>query len=228
MGEHRDTVPVIAIDGPSASGKGTVAQRVATALGFHYLDSGALYRLCALAASESGVALDDETALAEIAPRLGMRFGDGKVFLDEIDVSNAVRSEACGIAASHIAAYPRLREALLKRQRDFRVSPGLVCDGRDMGSIVFPDATIKVFLTATPEARAGRRTKQLKEKGMYAKIQDVINELQHRDARDSARPVAPLKHYPDARFLDTTNLTIDEAVGRIVEWYRESQRESEP
>ena len=217
-------IPVIAIDGPSASGKGTVAQRVAQALHFHYLDSGALYRLCALAAQREGISLDAETALAQLANDLDIRFAGEQIFLSEQDVSDAVRSEACGANASRIAVFPALRAALLQKQRDFRRLPGLVCDGRDMGSIVFPDASLKVYLTATSDSRAERRTKQLIEKGMYAKIQDVINDLKSRDARDSARPVAPLKHFPDARLLDTTALSIDEAVSQIVEWYRETTR----
>ena len=217
-------IPVIAIDGPSASGKGTVAQRVAQALHFHYLDSGALYRLCALAAQREGISLDAETALAQLANDLDIRFAGEQIFLSEQDVSDAVRSEACGANASRIAVFPALRAALLQKQRDFRRLPGLVCDGRDMGSIVFPDASLKVYLTATTDSRAERRTKQLIEKGMYAKIQDVINDLKSRDARDSARPVAPLKHFPDARLLDTTALSIDEAVSQIVEWYRETTR----
>ena len=214
--------PVIAIDGPSASGKGTVAQRVAQALGFAYLDSGALYRLCALAAVRKGVALDDAAALAALACSLDIRFDGERIFLVGEEVGDSVRSESCGADASRTAALPALRAALLQRQHDFRRQPGLVCDGRDMGSVVFPDATLKVFLTASATARAERRTKQLKEKGMYAKIQDVINELQRRDERDSARPVAPLRHYPDARFLDTTNLSIAQAVNQVVEWYREA------
>jgi cytidylate kinase len=214
--------PVIAIDGPSASGKGTVAQRVAQTLGFEYLDSGALYRLCALAAVRKGIALDDAAALATLAGSLDMRFDAERIFLDGEEVGDTVRSENCGADASRIAALPLLRMALLQRQHDFRRQPGLVCDGRDMGSVVFPDASLKVFLTASAAARAERRTKQLKEKGMYAKIQDVINELQRRDERDSARPVAPLRHYPDARFLDTTNLSIAQAVNQVVEWYREA------
>jgi cytidylate kinase len=217
--------PVIAIDGPSASGKGTVAQRVAQTLGFHFLDSGALYRLSALAAEQHGIALDNEPQLAALARKLDISFKGERIFLDGRDVEAALRSETCSANASRIAALPGLRQALLQRQRDFRALPGLVCDGRDIGSVVFPDAVLKVFLTASLEARAERRTKQLKEKGMYAKIQDVIEELKHRDERDSVRTVAPLKHFPDARLLDTTNLSIDQAVNQVVEWYRETSRE---
>ncbi len=211
--------PVIAIDGPSASGKGTVAARVAAALGFHYLDSGALYRLVALAALEAGAALDDEEALAALAEGMDVAFGEDRISLGGRDVSLRLRSEEVGVAASQVASQPRVREALLRRQRALRVSPGLVADGRDMGSIVFPDAPLKVFLTAGVETRAVRRHKQLMEKGMYAKMQDVVEELRRRDERDTSRPVAPLKHYPDAIFLDTTGLTADQAVDRILGWW---------
>jgi cytidylate kinase len=216
------SVPVIAIDGPSASGKGTVAARVAEALGFHYLDSGALYRLVALAAREAGADLGDEAGLARIASEMPVEFRAGATWLSGRDVTEALRAEEVGVAASRVAACPAVRTALLERQRGFRRPPGLVADGRDMGSIVFPDATLKVFLTAGVETRAERRYKQLKEKGMYAKMQDVVEELRQRDARDSARPVAPLKHYPDAVFLDTTGIPAHEAVRRILElWQRE-------
>jgi len=213
--------PVIAIDGPSASGKGTVAAQVARALGFHYLDSGALYRLAALAAQKAGVDPDDEAALAALAGRMRIEFREGATWLDGADVTAALRSEEVGTAASRVAAKPRLRDALLARQRGFRAPPGLVADGRDMGSVVFPDAPLKVFLTAGVDTRAERRYKQLMEKGMYAKIGDVVEELRRRDERDSSRPVAPLKHYPDAIFLDTTGLSVEEAVGRILGWWRE-------
>ena len=213
--------PVIAIDGPSASGKGTVAERVAAALGFRYLDSGALYRLATLQALRSGASLDDAGALAAIARGLDIAFGDGKLWLAGEDVTQAVRTEAVSAATSRVAASPAVREALLARQRAFREGPGLVADGRDMGSVVFPDATLKVFLTADVATRAERRHKQLMEKGMCAKMADVVEELRQRDARDSARPVAPLRHYPDAVFLDTTRLTIDQAVGQVLAWYRE-------
>ncbi|MEO7742340.1 MAG: (d)CMP kinase [Usitatibacter sp.] len=216
--------PVIAIDGPSASGKGTVAARVASALGFHYLDSGALYRLVALAALEAGTDLNDEDALAAIADGMEVAFADERVSLAGRDVSHALRSEQAGVAASRVASHPRLREALLRRQRAFRAPPGLVADGRDMGSMVFPDAPLKVFLTATVETRAQRRHKQLMEKGMYAKMPDVVEELRRRDQRDSSRPVAPLKHYPDAIFLETTDLTADQAVDKILGWWREKAR----
>ena len=213
--------PVIAIDGPSASGKGTVASRVAQALGFHYLDSGALYRLVAVAALRAAADLDDEAALARLAEDMEVEFRGGAVLLGGRDVSAEMREEEVGVAASRVAARPRVRDALLRRQRAFRRLPGLVADGRDMGSIVFPDAPLKVFLTADVGTRAERRYKQLMEKGMYAKMPDVVEELRRRDERDTSRPVAPLKHYPDAIFLDTTGLTIENAVERILGWWRE-------
>ena len=213
--------PVIAIDGPSASGKGTVAGYVAAALGFHFLDSGALYRLVALAALRANIALEDGEALARVAAGLEIAFAGGRTRLSGEDVTEALREEAVGAAASRVAAHPPVREALLARQRRFRTPPGLVADGRDMGSIVFPEALLKVFLTADVGVRAERRHKQLMEKGMYVKMADVVEELRQRDARDSARPVAPLRHYPDALFLDTTHLSIAEAVDKVLGWYRE-------
>ena len=212
--------PVIAIDGPSASGKGTVAERVAAALGFRYLDSGALYRLATLQALRRQVPLDDPEALAAATRELEISFRDGKLWLDGEDVTQAVRTEAVSAATSRVAASPQVRAALLERQRLFLRPPGLVADGRDMGSVVFPHAALKVFLTADVGTRAERRHKQLMEKGMCAKMADVVEELRQRDARDSARPVAPLRHYPDALFLDTTALTIDQAVGQVLAWYR--------
>jgi CMP/dCMP kinase len=214
-------VPVIAIDGPSASGKGTVAERVAAALGFHYLDSGALYRVATLQALRGAVSLDDPEALARAARGMEISFRDGKLWLRDEDVTEAARTETVSTATSRVAASPGVREALLERQRRCRARPGLVADGRDMGSVVFPDAVLKVFLTADVGTRAERRHKQLMAKGMCAKMPDVVEELRQRDARDSTRPVAPLKHYPDALFLDTTRLTIDQAVGQVLAWYRE-------
>jgi cytidylate kinase len=216
--------PVIAIDGPSASGKGTVAAEVARRLGFHYLDSGALYRLVALAAREAATDASDEARLADLARSMDVDFRDGRTWLEGRDVSAALRSEEVGVAASQVAARPAVRRALLERQRSLRRPPGLVADGRDMGSIVFPDAPLKVFLTANVETRAERRYKQLKEKGMYAKMVDVVEELRQRDERDSTRPVAPLKHYPDAVFLDTTGISADRAVQQILGWWREKQQ----
>lgn len=213
-------IPVITIDGPTASGKGTVAQRVAERLGFHYLDSGSLYRLTALAGERAGVDLADEAALAEVASKMDIRFEDGKVWLSGQDVTDDIRSERASQNASLVAALPAVREALLQRQRDFRQPPGLVGDGRDMGSVIFPDATVKFFLTASVEARADRRTKQLKEKGMSAIMADVVKELRIRDDRDMTRPVAPLKHYPDAYLIDTTEISAAEAVEEILRVYQ--------
>jgi cytidylate kinase len=212
---------VIAIDGPSASGKGTVAARVAEELGFHYLDSGALYRLVALAALGARIDPADEASLARTAAGMDVEFRRGAAWLAGRDVTESLRAEEVGVMASRVAALPAVRGALLERQRALRRLPGLVADGRDMGSIVFPDAALKVFLTAAVETRAERRYKQLKEKGMYAKMPDVVEELRRRDERDSARPVAPLKHYPDAVFLDTTGVSAEQAVRKILEWWRE-------
>ena len=214
-------IPVIAIDGPTASGKGTVAQAVAEKLGFHYLDSGSLYRLAALAASRLGIDLADAIAVARVAANLHIAFRDGKTWLDGIDVGDEIRTESASQNASRVAALPPVREALMTLQRNFRAAPGLVADGRDMGSVVFPDAVLKVYLTASAEARAERRTKQLKQKGISAIIDDVVKELRSRDDRDSNRPVAPLKHYPDALLLDTTEITADEAVEKILRWVRQ-------
>lgn len=216
-----DDVPVIAIDGPSASGKGTVAARVARELGFHYLDSGALYRLVALAALRAGADPGDEAEIARLARAMRVAFGEDSVSLDGDEVTAALRAEDVGVGASRVAALPAVRQALLERQRHFRRPPGLVADGRDMGSIVFPDAPLKVFLTADLATRAERRYKQLMEKGMYAKMPDVVEELRRRDERDSSRPVAPLKHYPDATFLDTTGMTAEAAVQKVLDWWRE-------
>ena len=207
------------IDGLSASGKGTVAARVAAALGWHYLDSGALYRLTALAAQRAGVAWEDEQALAVIAARLDVRFGADSVWLAGEPVSAAIRSEAISAGASRVAAWPAVREALLFRQRLFRRVPGLVTDGRDMGSVVFPDAQTKIFLTARVEIRAQRRYRQLRENGMSASIQPILQDLRERDERDSQRPVAPLRQSEDAYLLDTSDLTIEQAVEKVLAWH---------
>lgn len=219
-----ELIPVIAIDGPSASGKGTVAHAVARALGWRFLDSGALYRLVALAAIESSVDWDDVRRLAEIAGRLDVRFEGDEVWLAGRRATAAIRTEACSIGASRCAAVPAVRSALLDRQRRFREAPGLVAEGRDMGSVVFPDAVLKVFLTASAEARAERRHKQLIEKGIPVNIHTLLRDLQERDARDAERPVAPLRQLPDACLLDTTRLTVDEAVTQVLGWYRERAR----
>jgi 3-phosphoshikimate 1-carboxyvinyltransferase/cytidylate kinase len=213
--------PVIAIDGPSASGKGTVAQRVAEKLGFHYLDSGALYRLVALAALRSGVDLADEETLSNIANRLDVVFEGAEIRFQNEDVTNAIRAEACSNAASKIAAYPGVRTALLGRQREFRQVPGLVADGRDMGSVVFPGAILKIFLTASAETRAQRRYKQLMEKGIDANIATLLQDIRERDARDSNRTVAPLQQGANTHLLDTTSLNITEAVDSVLKQYTE-------
>ena len=210
------SIPVIAIDGPTASGKGTVAQRVAERLGFHYLDSGLLYRLVALAAIKQGQDLADAEAVTKIAANMDVAFRNGRTLLDGRDVGDEIRTEAASQNASRVAALPSVRTALLKLQRDFRAAPGLVADGRDMGSVVFSDAVLKVYLTASAETRAERRTKQLKEKGMSAIMTDVVKELRARDERDMNRPVAPLKHYSDAYLIDTTGISADEAVQKIL------------
>ncbi len=213
-------VPVIAIDGPSASGKGTVAQRVAKTLGFHFLDSGALYRLLGLAAQRHGVALADEAGLARLAGEIDIRFEGPEIWLDGARVGDELRTEEAGAAASKVAALPMVRAALLAKQHAFRRSPGLVADGRDMGSVVFPDAVLKVFLTASAEARAERRYKQLKEKGLGANMAALLQDIRTRDERDSQRSVAPLQQAPGAGLLDTTDLTIEQAVDEVLARYR--------
>lgn len=214
-----NSIPVIAIDGPSASGKGTVALLAAKKLGFHYLDSGSLYRLVALAAMRAEVSLDDEKALSEIAGNLDVSFIDEEIRLGNEDVSDAIRAEACGNVASKVAAYPRVRSALLTRQREFRKYPGLVADGRDMGSAVFPEAMLKVFLTASPEIRAQRRYKQLMGKGIDANIATLLQDIRDRDARDTNRSVAPLQLSAGASLLDTTSLDIQQAVDSVLKLY---------
>lgn len=213
------SIPVIAIDGPSASGKGTVAALTARELGFHYLDSGAIYRVTAHAAGLRGVSLEDEAALAALASGLDLAFDGVEIYLDRRPVGDAIRTEEAGRAASRIAALPLLRAALLELQRGFRKTPGLVTDGRDMGSVVFPDATVKIFLTATPEERAQRRYKQLIEKGFDASLAALLEDLKERDSRDAARSAAPLKQSTDALLLDTSNLTIAQAVAQVIAWY---------
>ncbi|GAB4166767.1 MAG: (d)CMP kinase [Rhodocyclaceae bacterium] len=210
-------VPVIAIDGPSASGKGTVASRVAGALGWHYLDSGALYRLVALAAREAGVGPEDEAGLTQIARRMRVEFAGDAVRLDGREVGRELRSEEISAAASRMAALGAVRSALLDRQRAFRRPPGLVAEGRDMGSVVFPDARVKVFLTASARARARRRHKQLIEKGLPANMAGLLQELRERDARDAARAHAPLRRCADAVLLDTTGKSIEEAVAFVLD-----------
>jgi len=212
-------IPVITIDGPTASGKGTVAQKVARQLGFHYLDSGALYRLTALSVLRRGVALDDEHALAKAAEHLHCHFDGGHIFLANEDVTQAIRAEEVGNTASKIAALITVRQALYGLQLSFRKPPGLVADGRDMGTVIFPGARLKVFLTASVEARATRRYKQLIDKGFSANIEDLSRDLKERDERDMNRSSAPLKAAEGAYHLDTSDMTADEAVQQVLSWY---------
>ena len=215
------SIPVITIDGPSASGKGTIAERVAERLGFHVLDSGALYRLTALSAMQSGVALDDEAGVAALAASLPAEFRAGEIWLAGQNVTQAIRAEKVGEGASKVAALPAVRTALLQRQRGYAQPPGLVADGRDMGTVVFPHAPIKVFLTASAEARAERRYKQLIEKGNSANLADLVCDMRARDERDTQRSVAPLKPAEDAVILDSTNLGIQQVVDAVLNRYRE-------
>lgn len=218
----KPVVPVVAIDGPSGSGKGTIGKLLAQKLGWNYLDSGALYRLTALAALRRHVDFDDAQALAAVAAGLDVRFAPAaageRVFLDGEDVADELRTERAGDAASKVAAVPEVRAALLQRQRDFAVPPGLVADGRDMGTVVFPDAILKVVLTASAEARAMRRHKQLKEKGIDVSLPDLSWDIAQRDARDANRTVAPFKPAPDAQVIDSTSLTPEEVVAHILQW----------
>lgn len=216
-------VPVIAIDGPSGSGKGTVAQRVASHLGFHYLDSGALYRLVALAALRRGVAFDDADTLGRLAARLEVVFEGGEIYLDGDRVTDTIRAEDISAAASRVAVIPEVRQGLMSRQRAFRRAPGLVADGRDMGSVVFPGATLKIFLTASVGARADRRYKQLIGKGLDANLATLLQDIERRDARDTGRSIAPLQKSVDAQVLDTTALTVGQGVDQVLEWYRQTQ-----
>jgi len=213
--------PVIAIDGPTASGKGTVAMQVANRLGFHYLDSGALYRLVALASQQKGISSSDSRALGELALTMQIEFKNGLIFLGNMDVTEAIRDESIGVRASQIAVYPEVRDALLALQRGFRRNPGLVADGRDMASRIFTDAVLKVFLTASVQARAERRYKQLIAKGISARIDILLQDLQERDARDIQRATAPLKQVEGAHLLDTSNLSIDQAVEQVLSWYQD-------
>jgi cytidylate kinase len=212
---------VITIDGPTASGKGTVAAKVAERLGFHLLDSGALYRLTALSAIRGGVNLSDEQAVAQVAGHLNCSFVGDAVFLGQEDVTQAIRVEEVGNSASRIAALPAVRQALFDLQLRFQAAPGLVADGRDMGTVIFPAAQLKVFLTASVAARAERRYKQLIGKGFSANIDDLLADLQARDARDMNRAVAPLAPAEDAYILDSSNMSADDAVEQVLKWYAE-------
>jgi 3-phosphoshikimate 1-carboxyvinyltransferase len=211
-----ESVPVVAVDGPAASGKGTVAKRVAEALGFHYLDSGSLYRLVALSALRAGLDPDDGDAMAGVARALACDFAGDRILLDGGDVTDEVRTEAVSAAASRVAVHPGVRAALLERQRAFRRAPGLVAEGRDMGTVVFTDAPVKVFVTATAEERAERRRQQLAGIGIDVNIQSLLRDIRERDARDGARAAAPLRPAADAAILDTTSLTIDAVVAAVL------------
>jgi cytidylate kinase len=208
--------PVIAIDGPTASGKGTIAQGVARRLGFNYLDSGSLYRLVSLKAQSAGVALDDEAALEAIASVLQPEFLGDRVRLDGNDVSDLIRQESVGAAASRLAVLPAVRRALVQIQRGFRSPPGLVADGRDMGTAIFPDAKLKIFLTADVQSRADRRHKQLIDKGFSSNITGLLEVLRERDSRDANRAVSPLKAAEDAVLIDSTHLTIDQTIEQVL------------
>jgi cytidylate kinase len=217
-----DQIPVITVDGPGGSGKGTLSQLLAQKLGYRLLDSGAIYRILALAADGYGIALDNERGLVRLAANLDARFdtrsqNSRRVWLESRDVTQAIRTETCGHAASRIAQIKDVREALVGRQRAFRRAPGLVADGRDMGTVVFPQAPLKIFLTASLEERARRRYKQLKEKGIGANLKTILNELAKRDERDENRAVAPLKRAKDAIVIDSTGLSIQEILNRVLE-----------
>ncbi len=212
-------IPVLTIDGPTASGKGTVASRVAEALGFALLDSGALYRLTALSALEAKLALDDANAIAALARALPVQFAADQILLAGRPVQDAIRQEAIGNAASKIAALPAVRAALVELQHSFRKTPGLVADGRDMGTVIFPDATLKVFLTASVQARAERRYKQLIDKGFPANMHALLQDLKERDARDTERAAAPLKPAEGAHLLDTSDMTIEQSVAQVLDWW---------
>lgn len=213
-------IPIITIDGPVASGKGSVSAGVAKVLGFNVLDSGSLYRLTAYAALKQQKHLEDEEQIEQTAVNLKAVFNDGKILLEGEDVTDAIRQEEVGLAASKVAVHPKVRKALFKLQRDYAQAPGLVADGRDMGSVVFPEAALKIFLTASAEARAKRRYNQLKEKGIHSNIADLVKDLKERDERDLKRSVAPLVPAPGARILDSSDLTLEETINQVLEWYR--------
>ena len=219
-----DQIPVICVDGPTASGKGTLAALTAHRLGYHYLDSGALYRLSAFAALRAGLSLDDGEAVARIARSLPVRFKGDRIFLAteeaEEDVSEAIRTEAAGMAASRVSAHPQVRNALLDLQRSFRQLPGLVADGRDMGTVVFPDAALKIYLTASALHRAERRHKQLISKGNTTTIAAIQQDLEARDQRDMSRKAAPLKPAEDAKLLDNSDLTIEQSLDQVIDWWQ--------
>ena len=213
-------IPIITSDGPVASGKGSVSAGVAKVLGFNVLDSGSLYRLTAYAALQQQKPLEDEEQIKQTAVNLKAVFKGGKILLEGEDVTDAIRQEEVGLAASKVAVHPKVRKALFKLQREYAQAPGLVADGRDMGSVVFPEATLKIFLTASAEARAKRRYNQLKEKGIHSNIADLVKDLKERDERDLKRSVAPLVPAPGAKILDSSDLTLEETINQVLEWYR--------
>ncbi|KJR43411.1 MAG: (d)CMP kinase [Limnobacter sp.] len=216
--------PVIAIDGPTASGKGTVAALVAGRLGYHYLDSGAIYRVLAVAVERAALNPDLPVDLLRIIPmaaNLPVQFRDDRILLGGVDVSESIRTEDAGVMASRLAVVPEVRAGLLQRQRDFRQAPGLVADGRDMGSVVFPDSFLKVFLTASAQVRAERRVRQIEGRGQKADFQAIYSDLMARDKRDSERAVAPLRPCEDALVLDCSNMPIDQVVSTILNWAQE-------
>lgn len=217
-------IPVIAIDGPSASGKGTIAAAVAERLGFHYLDSGALYRIVGLVAGERGLNLDSDSEVSRISLNLNIKFNGEQVWVDGREVSGLIRGEVAGAAASRVAALPGVRAALMTLQRNFRRTPGLVADGRDMGSVVFPDAGLKIYLTATPEERAQRRYKQLITKGVDASMAALLQDIRDRDHRDSNRATAPLLKCADAIEFDTTGIPVEAVVAKVLQLYQEHQK----
>ena len=224
MNTDTNNIVIVTIDGPSGAGKGTLSQLVAKQLGYHLLDSGALYRLVALSAHKLNVNISDEQAVAEIASRLDVKFdvaGDSTlILLAGENVTDAIRQESVSMNASVVAAYPKVRAALLQRQKDFAQAPGLVADGRDMGTTVFPDAQVKIFLTASAEARAERRYKQLSQKGVHVDIAEIVRDIKARDDRDSQREASPLKPADDALVLDSTLMTIDEVLKAILDTVR--------
>ncbi len=213
-------IPVIAIDGPSASGKGTIAAAVAQRLGFHYLDSGALYRIVGLVAGERGANLDNDLEISDISLNLNIKFNRNEVLVDGRDLAEQIRGEVAGAAASRVAALPGVRAALMALQRSFRQAPGLVADGRDMGSVVFPDAVLKIYLTATPEERAQRRYKQLITKGVGASMAALLQDIRDRDHRDSNRAAAPLLKCPDAIEIDTTGMPVEAVVAEVMRLFQ--------
>ncbi len=213
-------VEVITVDGPTASGKGTIASKLAQVLGFHYLDSGALFRLTALSCLANRLDLSDAASCAQAALKMRLRFEEGKIFLFDQDVTDAIREEKIGIAASQVATMPAVREAILSLERGLCREPGLVADGRDMGTVVFPQARLKIFLTASAKVRAERRYKQLIQRGISANLADLTRDLEERDRRDRERTVSPMRPAADARLLDSSEMTIDETVDRILSWYR--------